>query len=436
MAEAVADRGGLGSALRKAHWRIIPLLAICYLVAYIDRANISFAAESMNRDLHFSPHVYGLGAGLFFLSYGVCQLPASKLLLWFGARRGLALIMFAWGLVAAGTMFIRARPGFYGMRLLLGVAEAGYIPGVLYYMTAWFPKAQRGRAISLFYLSYPLSLAVMGAAAGTLLNLNGRMGLRGWQWLFLVEGVPAVLLSAWVWWALPDDPATTEWLEEGERLALESELAEESSLTSSMRKRGSLRDVLADRRVWNICLFYFCISCLGYGVSFFLPVMLRSLTQWTPQRVGFVIAAESFLAAAAMVAVASHSDKTEEHAWHVLIPVMAMGMCLLLAALHMRGMVAVIELLLVMILYTSMLGPLLVLVTMIRPGEDVALTVATFNMCGVFGGFAGPYWMGWMREITGGYAAGVGSIAALCAIGVVFMLRLMRQRQREVVARA
>ena len=206
--EPMPQRAPLGRALRKAQWRIIPLLGLCYLVAYMDRANISFAAESMNRDLHFSAHVYGLGAGLFFISYALCEIPSNRLLLRFGPRRWLARILLTWGLIAMAMLFVHSKPSFYGTRLLLGAAEAGYFPGALYYLSLWFPAARRARSISWFYVSLPLSSAVMGIAAGTLLRLDGRLGLHGWQWLFLVEGLPAVALGLCLWFTLPDSPAT------------------------------------------------------------------------------------------------------------------------------------------------------------------------------------------------------------------------------------
>src|ERR1700735_4628406 len=194
----------LRSALRKARWRLIPLLSVCYLIAFMDRANISFASATMNRDLHFTPKIYGLGAGLFFLSYAACEIPSNRLLLRFGARRWLARIMLTWGLLAAGVVFIRTPWSFYSLRLLLGVAEAGYLPGALFYLSQWFPAAERARSISLFYIALPLSSTVMEGVAGLLLRQNGRMGLTGWQWLFLVEALPSIALSFVVWFCLPE----------------------------------------------------------------------------------------------------------------------------------------------------------------------------------------------------------------------------------------
>src|SRR5271156_4272644 len=212
-----ADETIGASAMRKAPRHLIPLIALGYGAAYMDRVNISFASLQMNRDLHFSATVYGFGAGLFFLSYSVCEVPSNLLLVRFGARRWLARIMFTWGLLAIGMMFVKTPPQFYILRFLLGMAEAGFFPGVVYYLMQWFPPEMRARAISRFYISLPLASTVMGSLAGALLNLQGRLGLAGWQWLFLLEGLPAIVLAAIFLIQLPDTPADAKWLNLEER---------------------------------------------------------------------------------------------------------------------------------------------------------------------------------------------------------------------------
>src|SRR5277367_5830077 len=194
------------SAMRKATWRLIPLIALGYGTAYMDRVNISFASLQMNRDLHFSASIYGLGAGLFFLSYAACEIPSNLLLYRFGARRWFARIMFTWGLLAMGMMFVKTPMQFYVMRFLLGMAEAGFFPGVIFYLGQWFPQHMRARAISRFYIAYPISTVLMGAIAGVLLGLQGKAGLAGWQWLFLIEGLPAIVLSIVLLVYLPSGP--------------------------------------------------------------------------------------------------------------------------------------------------------------------------------------------------------------------------------------
>ena len=419
---AVASPSALTTALRKARWRLIPLLSICYLAAYVDRANISFAAESMNRDLGFSPHVYGLGAGLFFLSYAFCEIPSNRLLLRFGARRWLARIMFTWGLFSMAMMLVRTAPQFYGLRLLLGVAEAGYFPGVIYFLSLWFPAAQRARAISLFYIAFPLSSTVMGVVAGAFLGINGRWGLSGWQWLFLLEGAPAVLLSLVVWSFLPNGPAEARWLNEDERAALLQQNHEQGHGSSP----HDLGRVMRESRVWILGLFYFCVLGLQYAVSFFLPAMLRLLTGWTPDRVGFLIAGCGLAMAAAMVLTACHSDRSAERLWHIAIPVAVMALLMMGAGLHLRGFFGIVALLGTLVSYAALQGPMLAMVTSLCPGENAALAVAAFNMCGLFGAFVGPYCMGWMRELTRGYAVGIGMMTLPCAVALGCLLWLHR----------
>ena len=218
MARVDASNEQIGrAAVSKASWRLLPLIGLGYGIAYMDRVNISFAALQMNQDLHFSATVYGLGGGLFFLSYAMLEVPSNLLLVRFGARRWIARIMLTWGLLAAGMMFVKTPTQFYVMRFLLGSAEAGFFPGVGFYLMQWFPAAHRGRAISRFYVALPLRSVVMGAVAGSLLNRHGQFGLAGWQWLFLVEGLPAVILSAVILVGLPDSPAQAAWLTDNER---------------------------------------------------------------------------------------------------------------------------------------------------------------------------------------------------------------------------
>ncbi len=226
------------SAVRKASWRLIPLIALGYGTAFMDRINISFASLQMNRDLHFSATVYGFGAGLFFVSYAACEVPSNLLLVRFGARRWLSRIMLTWGLLAIGMMFVKTAPQFYVMRFLLGMAEAGFFPGVVFYLMQWFPPEMRARAISRFYISLPLSSVVMGSIAGALLNLQGRLGLAGWQWLFLVEGLPAIVLSVVFFLHLPDTPADAKWLEPSER----EWLLDENSCRHCIRRTHSRCD--------------------------------------------------------------------------------------------------------------------------------------------------------------------------------------------------
>ena len=427
----------LGKALRKARLRLIPLLAVCYLVAFMDRANISFAAETMNRDLGFTPKQYGLGAGLFFLSYALCEIPANRMLLRVGARRWLSGLLVVWGSIAACMVFVHSKTSFYSLRVLLGAAESGFFPGVLFYLSQWFPSTERARSISLFYIAFPLSSTVMGVAAGALLRLNGVAGLRGWQWLFLVEASPAVVLGLAVWRLLPDGVAEARWLTAEERTALQAavEGAESGAGTSQAggshdAQRSGLREALGSGRAWTLSLVLFCTLGSYYAVTFSLPLVLRGITGWSAGRVGWLVAAFGVAGAAGMLAVAWSSDRQRERRWHIVIPMLTMGAALLAAGLLLaaggRGMLTVSALLVAMTSYYAMQGPLLGLPTLFLRGEAAAVAIAMLTMGGVAGGFVGPYWMGWMRGGTGSYAGGIGWLAAPCFLAVLGTLGLMR----------
>ncbi|MGI4827370.1 MAG: MFS transporter [Janthinobacterium lividum] len=428
-AREAAFAASLGGALRKARLRIIPLLAICYLVAFMDRANISFAAQTMNRDLGFTPSQYGLGAGLFFLSYALCEIPANRMLLKLGARRWLSGLMLAWGLIAACMVFVHSAKSFYGLRLALGVAEAGYFPGAIFYLSQWFPSSERARSISLFYIAFPLSSTVMGAVAGMLLQLNGVLGLRGWQWLFLVEALPAILLSALMWWGLPASFNEAPWLLAEERQALQQAL---SGGDGSAGKRAEvaekgMRQALRSGRAWVLSFMLFLTLGSYYAVVFSLPIVLRGLTGWSQGRVGFLVALLGVFGALAMIFVARSSDKHRERRWHIALPTIVMALSFVAAGARFSGWFAVAALLLGITSFYAMQGPLMGLPNLLLRGEAAAVAIAMLTMGGVAGGFVGPYWMGWMRDRTGSYAGGIGWLAVPCTIAVFCTLWLMHR---------
>ena len=410
------------SAMRKTTWRLIPLIALGYGTAFMDRVNISFASLQMNRDLHFTASIYGLGAGLFFLSYAACEVPSNLLLCRFGARRWLSRIMITWGVLAIAMMFVRTPLQFYVLRFLLGMAEAGFFPGVVFYLMQWFPPEMRARAVSRFYISLPLSSVVMGAIAGALLNLQGRLGLAGWQWLFLVEGLPAILLSVVFWVLLPDGPADAKWLTGDERAwVLEQVRADACS-------GGHTHDVwraLRDPRVVQVGLvFLFMLGC-SYAYSFSAPAILIRLTGWNAMNVGFLIAVMNLLAAAGMVLNALHSDRNRERYWHVAVPFLVIACGFLVGGLSTLAWLAVPALAVAVIAHSSMQGPLLAIPPMFLKGRTMAAGIAAMNTVGMLGGFIGPYWMGIARDWTGDYQHGLLTLTvpALAAAGIVLWMR-------------
>jgi ACS family tartrate transporter-like MFS transporter len=422
--------GALANALRKARWRLIPLIAVCYLVAYMDRSNISYAAQGMNHDLHFSPSVYGLGAGLFFLSYGLCEIPSNALLLRFGPRVWLSRIMLTWGLVAAGMMLVRTPAHFYGARLLLGCAEAGYFPGVVYMLSRWFPPAQRARTMSLFYVSMPISAVLMGALAGPLLGLNGRLGLAGWQWMFVVEATPAVLLALVVWLYLTDEPEQATWLSDVERSALVAELSCDPHRMDTGHGSG-LAKAARSWRVWVLGGAYFMMLGTSYALTFSLPQMVSQATGRGMGGAGNLIAGAGVAGAIGMLAVGWSSDRQQERRWHVAGLCFVQAALVLYAGLHPMGWSAAVALLAAMVCWFSMAGTITVVLATVIPGRAAAIAIAIVNMMGIFGGFVGPYWMGWMRDATGSYAWGVGSLCVPCLLGGAGILWLCERQAKS-----
>ncbi len=409
-------------ALRKASQRLIPLIALGYCVAYMDRVNISFAALQMNRDLHFSETAYGLGAGLFFLSYALVEIPSNLLLYRFGARRWLSRIMVSWGMLAMGMLFIRTPPHFYIMRLLLGAAEAGFFPGVVFYLMQWFPPEWRARTVTRFYIALPLSSTVMGALAGALLHLQGRWGLAGWQWLFLVEGLPAVLLGILFFFVLPDGPAQASWLSQDEQQAILSRLPP----AKRAGREGSLADALRDRRVWLFAAFSFLNLVSLYAYTFSAPAILQSATHLGASRVGFLIAATGLLGAAAMLLGGIYSDRTLNRHGVIVPAALLMSAGFLLCGWTNSPSIVVLAFALIVIGFNGMQGPLWSLPASYVQGRAAAAGFALIGAIGVTGGFLGPYWMGFMRDLTGSYQRGLMTMALPMLLGAAIMLYLRR----------
>ena len=425
---SMADAAVGASAIRKATLRLIPLLAVSYGIAYIDRVNISFAALQMNRDLHFSAAVYGLGAGLFFVSYALLELPSNLLLHRFGARRWLARIMFTWGLLAAAMMFIRTPAQFYVMRFLLGAAEAGFFPGVIYYLTLWFPATIRARAISRFYIAMPLSTVFMGLIAGGLLNLNGALHLAGWQWLFLVEGIPAMLLSAVFLRLIPDGPAAAKWLSPGEHAWLANQLRSEQSAGSHTEDFGN---ALRDPRVWTISLLFLCNLTCNYAYTFSAPAIIQSITTLSATKIGYLVALMNLLGAPCMLLNAMHSDRTGERRWHVAVPFLLMAAGFLTAGLSRSAPLVIVSLAAAAVSFFSMQGPLWAIPGTFLQGKSAAAGIAAMNMIGMVGGFAGPYSMGLAKTFTGSYQPGLLGLTIPSLAGALIILAIRQTRQPE-----
>ncbi len=425
------EHAGIGaSAQRKAAWRLLPIISIGYALAYIDRINISFASLRMNDDLHFSATVYGLGAGLFFIGYALCEVPSNLMLLRFGARRWLARIMMTWGLLATAMMLVRTPWEFYGLRLLLGVAEAGFFPGIVYYLTLWFPSQVRARAVSRFYIALPLSTVVIGALAGWLMGLNGRLGLSGWQWLFLVEGIPPILFGLVILRALPDGPKDAAWLTREEKIWLERELAVDGAKAHLGHEAGVLR-ALFSPKVWIIGLFFFFALACIYAYQFSGPAILEAATGWNVSQVGFLTAGMGIAGALAMLFAGASSDRTGDRGVHCIVLCCVMGAGYFVASYAHPAWLVVAGLTCSWMAFCATLGPAVAVPTEFLAGRAAAAGIAAMNTITMFSGFLGPYWMGRMKDITGSYWLGLRGLIVPSLLAAALMVVLMRSLARR-----
>jgi MFS transporter, ACS family, tartrate transporter len=425
------------SAQRKAAWRLLPVISVGYLLAYMDRINISFASLRMNNDLHFSATVYGLGAGLFFIGYALCEVPSNLLLLRLGPRRWLARIMFTWGLLAAGMMFVRTPLEFYTMRLLLGIAEAGFFPGIIYYLTLWFPARMRARAVSRFYIALPLSSVVMGSLAGWLLGLNGKLGLAGWQWLFLIEGLPSALFSFVILRMLPDGPAHAAWLTHEEKTWLKRQLDADGERAHLGHNAGVLRALLSPK-VWMIGLYFFCALSCSYAYGFSAPAILQDVTGWSVGHVGYLVACFGIAGAIGMLATSADSDRTGERALHCIVPCCIMAAGYFVASYGRPPWLVVAALACSFCAFNSMQGPALSVPMEFLAGRAAAAGIAAMNTITIFSGFVGPYWMGVMKDATGSYWLGLRGLIlpSLGAAAAMFMLTKSLARHNPAAGKA
>ena len=421
------------SAQRKASWRLIPIIGIGYMLAYMDRINISFASLQMNKDLHFSASVYGFGAGLFFIGYAFCEVPSNLLLLRFGARRWLARIMLTWGLLAAAMMLVRTPVEFNVLRFLLGMAEAGFYPGVVYYLTLWFPARMRARAVSRFYIALPLSSVVMGALAGWLLGLGGKLGLSGWQWLFLVEGLPTAAFSLVVLKMLPDNPSKAVWLTTEEKLWLEVQLKADGA-KAHLGHNAGVAQALFSPKVWMIGAYFFFALTTSYAYSFSAPAILQGVTGWSVSNVGFLVACFGLAGAAGMLLNSAHSDRSGDRALHCIVPCIVMAAGFLTASYAKEHWLVVCGLAASFIGFTSMLGPANAVPMQFLAGRAAAAGLAAMNTITMFSGFVGPYWMGVMKDHTGNYQAGLRGLVLPSMLAAGMMFALTRNLSRRPVS--
>ena len=414
------------TAMAKASWRILPLLGLGYLFSFLDRLNVSFAAAEMNLDLGFSATVYGIGAGLFFLTYALLEVPSGLIMPQFGARRWIARIMISWGLISAAMMFIQTPLHFYVLRLLLGAAEAGFWPTAIYYLSSWFPGAYRGRAVSRFYCFGGVASIIMGVMSGWLLDLDGLGGLHGWQWLFLVEGLPAVLIGLLILKFLPDAPASARWLSEPERDWIVAELATENARHGAAVDHHVLR-ALRNPLILQIAL----IGCLAVGsyIAFLLiaPQVLMTATGLDAKQVGYIVSGGGVLGVLGMLASGWHSDRLGQRFTHLIGSTLLVAACFLVMALATTSAMMLTGYLALAFFWPAVTLSACLVCTEVVPFRMVAVAMAAINTVAQLGAFAVPPLWGISKDATGSYDFGLSLVPFAFLIAAAIALHLRRQ---------
>jgi ACS family tartrate transporter-like MFS transporter len=415
-----------GELLRKISLRLIPFMFLLYIVSYLDRVNVSFAALQMNAALGFSAEVYSLGAGIFFIAYFVFEVPSNLILHHVGARLWIARIMMTWGIISSAMMFVKGPVSFYVLRFLLGAAEAGFFPGMILYLTYWFPSEARGRAIARFMTATAVAGAIGSPISGLLLQMNGMRGLRGWQWLFLLEGVPSIFLSFVTLIVLPDAPAKASWLTIDEKQWISHRLEAERAHDSG-HSLHSIAGVIGSRRVWTSAGVYFGIVMSFYGITFWLPQIVKAFSGRSDFLVGCLSAIPWMAATICMVITSKHSDATHERRWHVALSAFAGAAGLVYAALTANPALELAALSLAAAGIWGTLGPFWAMSSESLAGAGAAAGIALVNSVGNLGGFLGPYLIGWVRTRTHSFTWGLVALAMfLTAAAVVTLLSRKR----------
>jgi len=411
--------------LRKVTLRLIPFLFILYIVAWLDRVNVGFAALQMNSDLGFSSAEFGFGSGVFFLGYCLFEVPSNLVLHRVGARRWISRIMISWGAISVAMMFVRNTPTFYVLRFLLGAAEAGFFPGMVYYLSHWYPEAHRARAIAAFMTAVPVSGVIGGPLSGALLQLHRTLGLAGWQWLFLVEGVPAILLGVIVFVYLTDRPEAARWLSSAERDWLESTLAVERNSRTAAHPIGILA-ALSNPTLWQLGIIFLLAAIGFYGYSFWAPLVVKSLTNTSDLGVGVILGAISAVTIVFMVWNSTLSDRADERPLHVAVPLLIMGAGFFGCAVLHQPILAVFSLALVPIGHCAAYGPFWSMPTRFLTGAPAAAGIALVVTIANVGGFVGPTVIGAMQDRFGSHRP---AFMMLGACGIVAALLALRLRQ-------
>jgi D-galactonate transporter len=418
--------------------RLLPFLFLCYVLAYLDRVNVGFAKLQMQGDLGFSDTVYGIGAGIFFIGYFLFEVPSNMILERVGARLWIARIMIFWGLLSAGTMFARGEGSFYTMRFLLGVAEAGFFPGVILYLTYWYPRAHRAGMVAFFMTAITLAGVIGGPLSGFILTrLAGVHGLAGWKWLYLLEGLPSVVVGVLVLFVLDDGPEKAKWLTASEKELLRSRLEEEERVKAADgTAHRTLADAFRSSNVWILSLVYFGLVMGIYGVSFWLPQIVQDTFSRDPWRIGLITTIPWGAAAIGMVLIGRHSDRTAERRWHVALPAVAGAAAFAVSAVPgippAAGLAALAVATIGIMASTVCFWAL---PTAILSGTAAAAGIAWINSIGNLAGYVSPFLVGKIRDATGSMSGALLVLAASLLGAGLLSLRVTNRRMAPAVRR-
>lgn len=425
-----ADDAPEAAVYRRIILRLIPFLLLLYLICYIDRVNIGFAKLQFMDDLGLNEAQYGLATGLFFVTYSLFDIPSNLMLARIGVRKTLLRIMIAWGLLTAAQMFIQSAGHLYLVRILFGAAEAGFIPGIMLYLTYWFPNRYRGRVVSLFLMGVPLSGIIGGPISGTIMqSLNDVWGLRGWQWLFLLEGIPAVILGFVAYWYLADKPADARWLAQADRVQLESDLLDDRA-SGGPGEKHSFAEALRDPLLYAMAFMNFAVNCGTNAVSFWTPTLLKGTGLTSLSTIGWLTGGLSAVSAIAMILIGRNSDRTLERRWHfAACGVLGAGafLCLPLAAGDTAATVVILTL--AAIGNFSVFSIYWTIPTSYLKGRGAAGGIALASMVGAMGSGVSPTIIGYLRVQTGSLHVGLAAVAAIVLAGVATALLVLPSRR-------
>lgn len=411
------------SAYRKIAFRLMPFLMLCYFCAYLDRVNVGFAKLQMMSDLQFSEAVYGLGAGIFFIGYFLCEVPSNIVLHKVGARRWIARIMITWGILSGCFAFVETEWQFYTLRFLLGVAEAGLAPGLLLYLTYWFPSYRRARMTVLWFIAIPISGMIGGPLSGLIMDqMNNVQGWYGWQWMFVIEAIPTVLVGLLVLVVLKDSVQDAHWLTDAEKNLVQQEIAQDNQQKEG---HGSVKEFISDKRLWLLAGIYFCVVMGQYAITFWLPTLIRNSGISDNWHIGLLTSLPYMCAIVVMLLAGRSGDHFRERRWHLIIPMCAGAVALTFATLFASNLT--LSLICLCIAASGVLTAsslFWMLPTNFLGGVSAAAGIAGINSFANLAGFCSPFLIGWITTNTGSNAIGMFLITAVLVVGASLVLRV------------